>query len=405
MKYYKQVTRLSKLCCILSALNGTIHAQDLYIKGIHNSRLIPFRDGELWGYSDVSGKIRIAPAYDSVTLWCDEMPLTPVFKNHQKSFIDTKGKLVLPFLSDSVYYLKNMQIFSVHQTAGYGLYSALQKEFITPAVYDRIDYLSDSLFLLQKEGRYSVADMRGKPVTAETYDTVYTGNVLTEYKGNPNKVIAKSKYAFLLIDATQHTVTAIDAPQLPETPLPIAGTDDRFTSKDRPVHQEGIRSAFSLDSVTAGPLPCRTRYTYNRPFHKIHKGGKAGAWQEGSNSIVKPAYDDITEVIELSSQEAAFVAKQGQLYGIIDKNGKALAPFQYDSIPYTDFRYAVTCKNGKKGIVTFNNKVVISNKYDEVATGHQLLEDGPDVLYFLLYPVVVDGKRGYVGQNGVEYFR
>ena len=98
------------------------------------------------------------------------------------------------------------------------------------------------------------------------------------------------------------------------------------------------------------------------------------------------------------------VAVTGGRFGVIDKYEKNMIPFEYDSIFSLNQSFAYTSKQGKRGIWIFNTIYPpIKNLYDKVefATRFSVTSQWS----FLLFKVRRDGKWGYVGENGVEYFR
>ena len=63
-----------------------------------DSDLIPFRKGDLFGYSDTNFKILIAPAYSRADFFHNGM--AQVCKGDKYGFINTKGDLIIPMIYD-----------------------------------------------------------------------------------------------------------------------------------------------------------------------------------------------------------------------------------------------------------------------------------------------------------------
>lgn len=96
------------------------------------SLLIPFREGNVWGYADTNGVIQIKPAFDKADFFNFSENITEVFKDKKISLIDIHGKILFPF-SDSYYQLADNYI--VTQNSKRGLYSK-QGVQLLPFEYD-----------------------------------------------------------------------------------------------------------------------------------------------------------------------------------------------------------------------------------------------------------------------------
>lgn len=57
-------------------------------------RLIPYRQGSLWGYADRQHRVRIAPAYDNVTFF--HRGLARVLRDGKWAYLDSTGRLLTP---------------------------------------------------------------------------------------------------------------------------------------------------------------------------------------------------------------------------------------------------------------------------------------------------------------------
>ena len=57
--------------------------------------LIPYNDGEKWGYADTNGKVKIAPGWEKVAFFKGHKAKVTIANNHF-SLIDTSGAYIIP---------------------------------------------------------------------------------------------------------------------------------------------------------------------------------------------------------------------------------------------------------------------------------------------------------------------
>ncbi|MEL6942698.1 MAG: WG repeat-containing protein, partial [Bacteroidota bacterium] len=104
--------------------------------------------------------------------------------------------------------------------------------------------------------------------------------------------------------------------------------------------------------------------------------------------------------------------KDGKI-GMVNENGEVFIEHEYDEIEFSHYDYAVTLhKNGKVGIKQIlretGNLFLLEPKYDDIKLAQTILFDrtpfGKDKRTFMVFEVELNGVKGYVGENGVEYF-
>lgn len=91
--------------------------------------------------------------------------------------------------------------------------------------------------------------------------------------------------------------------------------------------------------------------------------------------------------------------------GVVNENGEIILPFIYDEIVFTDTNTeAQLYLNGKEGRkIFFSHYPVIEPKYDSILP-HEILRVNNN-WNFGVFKVKIGNNEGYVGENGVEYFR
>ncbi|MEL6942360.1 MAG: WG repeat-containing protein, partial [Bacteroidota bacterium] len=92
-------------------------------------------------------------------------------------------------------------------------------------------------------------------------------------------------------------------------------------------------------------------------------------------------------------------------YGFINENGEIILPVEYDKMIFDEDNIEIELyKNGKVGrMILFSPYSVIDAQYDQVFYG-KILKTSRD-RYFTVFKIKQGTNYGYVGENGVEYFR
>lgn len=116
-----------------------------------------------------------------------------------------------------------------------------------------------------------------------------------------------------------------------------------------------------------------------------------------------PATSTISAV-ELYPNGISMVSKQHNKTGIVNNRGEVQVPFIYDSINIVYNGLFITLKKKKYGAILLGSLYEdIHNKYDELKyiTGFEVSSHW----YFSIFDVKKNNKKGYIGINGVEYFK
>ncbi|MPT34728.1 MAG: hypothetical protein E2604_06490 [Flavobacterium sp.] len=116
--------------------------------------------------------------------------------------------------------------------------------------------------------------------------------------------------------------------------------------------------------------------------------------------------DDKIEMFQSNHGYATFLMKKNGKMGLIDETGKMLLDYEYDAIE--DKFWDGVCilkKDHKKGLFVLNSIYKpVQPKYKEI----KILEAVPvsESWKFGLFEVTTTtGKKGLLGENGVEYFK
>lgn len=350
---------------------------DGYAQKYRPSLLIPYRKGNLWGYSDTAGNIRVKPAFTKTDFF-EEDKRARVWLNEKQTYIDTLGKPLLPYF-DSVAYLKH-QAFIFLKNGRYGVYRidkvsvpAEYNEFYPVENFPPYDEISGKKVGL-KDNRYYLVDYINGTA-------VFMGmERLAKNTNNPVEVV---------VPAYETIQVSIQVP----ASIPVGKKN---------IVADSIRQLYGLDSVVAFPLRGYSKNgQYHECYYKLYKNGKAGI--QFMQYTILPAYQQVNEVYY--EQYIQIFVRQNGMAGVINEKEEILVPIQYDGVKIiTDKVFFTTSKKKQGAVILDQGATVLPAKYDAVSLARSLYKDQYDVRFFKVFQVSLKGRNGYVGENGIEYF-
>lgn len=310
--------------------------------------------------------------------------MLPVIKNQKKSMLDETGKPMIGFYDDYGY---------LNLGAGYWVVNN------------------------RKAG---IVKYNGDTILPIEYNKIFATNQVKEYERERNKLIGKinDRYyiiSFLSIYPSDLSIEKI-SPISPLSKDPVAlwepmpnfdkapeleqildSKENLYTlTKDI---QEHLKEKYSLDSVQKEPLQIFDRGNMSIPFYKVFKSGKIGLWN--SAHFIYPKYNNIQQG---SYYKISFIAEFNKKFGIISEDDETLAPFKYNKIENTYWGPFITSVKNKYGVLILNGTYPnIENRYDKIELVQMLPVNSN--WYFALFKVRKQGKEGFVGENGIEYFK
>lgn len=343
--------------------------------------LIPYRVGNLWGFCDTAGIVKIKPEYQNAKI-DPYNGLLIVTKNNKKHIIDFNGKVTIKsFDTCGIYGVfktwdnpvsDDVFVWVKDDNGKFGLKTTTGKQII-PMIYDDLYYnyrnIKESLYARKGDSIYVV------PVNSKGEKTYYT----TLGKGESFKrPISSDNY---------------DAP--PEI-VPVLTSDENNDQAEAELNKvlEQIKASYRLDSVVAIP------YLYYDLTCYTYKNGKVGLWND--KFVITPAYDSIGDV---NLHGAVIIAKKDNKAGIISTNGTVKIPFKYDNIHAYNHNIFITGKAGKKGFIVFRENRVL-----EFPPSLPNIERFSELSFndsgFVLFRATEKGRLiGFIGENGIKYFR
>ncbi len=367
--------------------------------------MVPYRLKNKWGYADTLGKIVIKPQFDSVGVFFysgkDKTALACFSKNGKLGLMNPEMKPVLPnqftkidfSKDDNVMYIKHL--ITVWNKNLCGSYDLAGKQ-ILPVEYESIDdRWLPRLYIVKKAGKFGLLNSTGSQLTPIAYDAI------SYYDSNPAGFIGKKGNEEVFIDFNGKT--SKKAPQKTDDDDEAAPMiDDYMSGVDTQQLIKQLRlmvQKIGYDSVYADS------YKWQRFITR--KGNKFGIIKSDGIEVIPPQYDQVLRIgySEYKSRYI-FIVRKGSQIGMVNEKNEVLIPFDYTNIKQHAWKldYFYTYKGNKKGCTIFATYYPpIPAVYEEI-DAYASLPANPS-WSFVLLQVKKNGKWGFVGENGVEFFK
>ena len=368
--------------------------------------LVPFRSGNKWGYSDTLGKIKIQPVYDSVSLFNynaiyngNHVIATVRFKG-KPTAINEMGTVMVPPKYDDIRLieilgeLKDLAFF-VFKNGKVGVYTKGKELF--PTIYDYMDVSPGVQFKVHRNGKWGLINSEGIIVIPVIYDDL-------------RQIYSNNNPGFINWEAITYGK---------ESKSYIIKEEQGNGSSQIPPPLEELRDGLSQERLSKAIDSVKTEHGFDSVLIKknsaiIYKGTKQGVFLPGEVKKIYFFSKDYTlhhikyfnpyERNNWNNFSAIYIiVNLNGKYGIINETEKQVLPFNYDSIEEKDGFFLLK-RNGKTGFFTWNSFYpAIQPVYDKYVSKEYIPVNNE--WNFTLFKVVKNGKPGFVGENGIAFFK
>lgn len=382
--------------------------------------LIPYNDQGRWGYADTLGNILCSPQFDSVSffeVWHNTHAI--VKQNGKYGIIDSSFKWVVApqygFIKGTNCCPKeDVNFFQVGNGKRWGLRSSSGKQ-ILPIKFADIDlnFLIFGYIAAKKKEKYAVFSLDGEKVSDYIFDNFapgfFGGGDVMDLMGGTDK-------GYLLIKADKSIVPVPEEPNVFSGKIldPNAPPKENLPADEKLKYQAqslDIKAKYGLDSIyTARPL-WKTPYKGDWLLVMVSQNGKKGVWNVKNGTVKFNEYEDMQAIHPYSTQvfkkygfNELWYVKQNGKWGVVTETGKIQAPFEYDGFGKITDSFAETIQQRKSGaIIYFTYYGPIACRYDSIDFLQQI--EVSKRWSFGLYKISKNGRTGYVGENGIEFFK
>ena len=383
--------------------------------------LVPYRKGDLWGYSDISGHVVITPKYRYVDFFSHGLAfvelvdsISPSGEKIEEQAIISKNKTLLKRDFGGSVTILNDTLILVNKTNGaiHGTFSYLLdingNEYSLGSPYD-IGFFENHVVLSFYQSKYQLVDFRGNFIRNTTHDSVWT---IGFYDANHNLIYTPKSVCGNIENTFIHIKRKDDN----------FGTEHFMTKKGEFISSHNFKY-FKTDSEdhTCPSL-------FNSGVAIIWKNDQVGVVDSNGNTIIPfGKYDNIESFSEgmamaYIGEEMVFISNSGvelklsegltepvkfhegyarvevdnskAYYGFIDKQGKLYKlKKMYEVVGHFSEGLCKVFSNGKWGFISIQGKEIFPLNLDYEQVGD--FSEG-------LCWVMKDQKYGFIDRTGKE---
>jgi len=324
---------------------GKIIAKCEYDNGFHfQNGYASVKKGAFWGAIDTSGKRVVPCMYSSYVNFYDGLALVQNSAHNTLGYINTSGKLVIPY-EEGVQYENFLNGYAVVRKDSLCGLIDTSGELVIPFEYGGLRYFSNGLFWVYKDGKCGLVNVEGRNILPCDYD--YIENIISGFakvrKGNEET--GKSGY----INAFGKLVIPCEF--------------DSATIRGELVYVETDSKCGIFNKNGEVVVPCiyDQIVPYSNELATVEKDGKYGYVNVDGELVIDCKYDSANSFRE----QLAWVNKNG-LWGLINTDDGIVTPFEheYDDVGIYD-ELTVVKKDGKYGYINSSGELVIDCIYDE----------------------------------------
>lgn len=424
---WQQLNRIMKIffTFIFFIFSLSAYAQDKEI-------LIPYKKGNLWGFADTTGNIRVKPQFDSVDFF-DRNNLAKVIKNNLTGFIDKTGNVLVPVQFTSCKSIPDF-LFIVEKEGKFGIIDT-SENYIADVKFDLIRRVGSKTFVAQNNnqfGAFEIVENKFNTIIDIHYESIKyydygvykrfvcdaqgvqylfnsKGEKIGEQKIIDDNTTSEPESKFFIL----HDDSPSEYPQF-ETIYHNKKKGLIIKTKSTKIGI-GEYGQIIVDTIDARYDSVNAMHWY-RNCYVVQNKNKWGAVNSEGEIVIDLKFSDID--IESMSfgnfrtqpYRQTFIVKNKRKWGLIgntneirkwNKKNEILIPFNYDEIHRnTNHSFFIVKSNDKYGVILSSNlKLVTEVKYSNIKPTYNTI-DG-----FILINVIDEyGNTVFVGQNGVEFF-
>jgi hypothetical protein len=362
--------------------------------------LIPYRNGNLWGFVDSTKKIIVPAIYESVELRDDSTglvyvekfkswgafnlkgklvipiiygdiesfkgyPYLFVVKNEKCGFLDLTGKIVVPLIYNDIEWDPPHDTVAASRNFRYGLLQISTNREIIPAGISE-EYFDDynGFYVFKSGSNYGVKSRSGKQIIPPVYSHVnfYDFPLIYTSSENPNVRDVYDTTGRCIIKKLNGDIQDYwDTLCLVENKNGV----QLFSASGKKLISEKGKKMYVPDVYS---------FKTQRYFTASNYAGLSGVIDIHGREILKPIYDDV-RIISLR-RGTVFSVSSGDKCSLLDSLGKTIINFGDATYP-TEFseEFVLFEKNQKCGAMDYKGNIIIPTIYDLLIYSHSCYYD------------------------------
>jgi len=338
-------------------------------KELSNSIILPYKDDSRFGWMALDGRPVIPAQYESVGFFKEGLAWAE--KNGKIGYVDKMNETVIDFkFTDAMDFEKGRAIIAIGEESGIIDRSGT---LIFPVAFKDIGQFSEGLIYAQKDSLYGYFDTYGYQRIQPQFTEAFS------FVNGKARVTSGELQAF--IDPYGSFV------------VPPVYEEIEFFTDSLLIFLDG--EFYGLMDLKCQPV---VPATYDRiaPLSNDRalfvKDGQIGYMNSKGKEIVPGIYESFPNMQEEASFSGTTAkALKADKFGLIDRNGKAVIPFQYRQLGKPGTLVAFE-KAGKWGYIDLANKVVLPPAYEAAET----FKDGLGIVRMLTLYGAINAKGGIV---------
>lgn len=358
--------------------------------------LIPFRDGKAWGFCDTLGKVIVKPYLDTIhDVRYDGFFKKAAFvvrKGNNKFVVNENNQLVVPVLNkyDSIK-LKpfDVRYVEVYKKGKLGIVRELVEK--VPCLYDEVVVAANASYYVYLDQKCGLLNEKKKLVIPIQFDEIYP---IGEEMINRKTLFAWEAIKNDKVQKFFDNVKIEDGQDM------VVGLKEMVGSTY--FSENGIKEIQSM-------LSKQYAFVEINEYEGIAIVGqtkdKLGVYSLAKKELlIEPKY----EFVALEGEDAAallFKVKLNSKWGILKENNQVYLPIKYDSVVFDSSLNLFLIEQERKIGFKIKNTIypTVEPKYLKVIDKQNFQVN--DAWNFSLIQVQTSKGYGFVGENGIEYFK
>lgn len=260
------------------------------------------------------------------------------------------GKTVLSNL-DSAYYYSDSDVFFIEKKTHWGVISS-SGNITIPVEFDTIERCYNWFWEVtknQKKGIYNI--YRGVVLNVEYDNIEFSSKVGKEF------IVEKDGKKGIFNDSGEEVI-------------PLAYDKIKNTFGVITLNRNGKTSYFIGNKIITDSLLLDKRFEIygdyisdTKTYYVFCRDGKQGVIDSKSNIVIEPKYQDLRfkPIRRGNKIEYLFLAKQNNLWGLIEFNEAAISGFKYQNIEVVDQDFAIVGINGYRYFYNYQKKQLVES--------------------------------------------
>lgn len=385
-----------------------------------------------YGICSYEGKVKIPPLSDA-EIECHNEKVCTLTQDTLKALFSLDGKPLTPFKYTHIAGFEQ-GLVRVTFKGRHGFIDMRGKEVI-PLVYEYANSFSEGYTVVGKGGKYGLIDTLGKFHIQAKYDYLeilysglarailnrmealvdYSGKELTPFDYDGIETLAKrfiivnkdNKYA--LMNAKGELLTGFEFDKMYFVMVYKSNVSEYWERESHsnegyiPVLKDEKWGMIDVSGKTILEAKFEHVLAFNHHLALVCKDKLWAVVDSKGNFKTDFIYTSLEPYISYKNR-FLIIYQRNEKLGLMDVEGKEITAALYNYINPMNDGYCTVMQQRKIGLIDFEGKVILPVKYDKIKAYAY-----PDSWYRSIFNdrfalVRINGKEGFVSQEGVEYF-